>query len=860
MASNKIKLVLDLDDKGFVRAISGDVKDVDLLRKKLALTNKAGTSGINKMTGAFGGLSQQLKTLIGVGALSAVAVGISRIAKEAIAAASAAEEIQSKFNTVFRGMSKEMNVWAETFAGDVGRARQDIKEFSAGLADVLKPMGLTTDEAADMSKQMVQLALDVASFNNRQDTDVIHAFKSALTGERESLKTLGIVISEADVKQEAYRAGLVRAGEALTKTAKAQATMNLLFANSKDAQGDLARTMDSYANQKKRLSAETKDLSETLGQIFLPIATDVVTTLAKVTGAIEDNIRQMREFGDVSLTTAMKLQLSSQVAFEFFKKLPKIVGDAASGGVAEAVAKNIGEITGEAAVNFVLKNLDEINKLEEELTKKTKEKADQEERATRAALAAAAAKEKEARALNSITSKTQASRNAAGYRVGMRTPTGGAFGADRLFSDMYSLQKDATGNWFVGLKKVGLKKIKADLNDLAETAKDSDEPLSIFTASFDEFLNRVDIGSDEFKSVLAGLSNTVSGIVSGNPLQTISGVGEILGSLWSTISDGTDHALMAARAQEEYNKKFAEYVDMLQEANFQEIQEEITEKQRAYDDYVRQEYNRMLQAARREDREEEFQERWDAGEFIGMLERSTFFRELQAARERERTFGTGWDKSFQGWMSKTLYIIEGLGLKGEAVYDKFEQMFEKEYPGIDIFDSPEQFMDWYKTVFLPGLAIGKTPFELLLGDLPPGLIPQGFTDEDAMKIIDYLFSISQNTENIGSVGADRIDLQDTFTLSTMNTITIQQANEFIAISRAILNEHQKTNRYLEGLKGGGFLNIGTMQMFANLVTVQTQQAEVSIQRANLNIFGDAGTSRQKISQVENDQYLSVSRA
>lgn len=206
--------------------------------------------------------------------------------------ASDAEETQSKFNTIFRGIEDEMNSWATEFSNGVGRARQDIKGFTASLSDVLKPMGFTTKEAAKLSKEMVGLGLDVASFNNRADADVIHAFTSALTGERESLKTLGIVINEADVQQEAYRAGLVEVGEELTKTAKAQATVNLLFANSADAQGDLARTSESYANKSKALQATLKNLGETIGTKLLPAITPIVEKINVVLGRLAAWIEQ----------------------------------------------------------------------------------------------------------------------------------------------------------------------------------------------------------------------------------------------------------------------------------------------------------------------------------------------------------------------------------------------------------------------------------------------------------------------------------------------------------------------------------------------------------------------------------------
>lgn len=196
--------------------------------------------------------------------------------------ASDAEETENKFNVVFNSIKKQAADWASSFGTSVGRSTQEIQKFSSGLGDVLKPLGFTTEEAFKLSSEMTQLALDVASFNNRQDADVVRAFTSALTGERESLKTLGIVINEADVKQEAYRSGIARVGQELTKTQKAQATINLLYANSKDAQGDLLRTQDSFANQLKRLQGSFQDLGVSLGKIILPAATEFVKKITSL--------------------------------------------------------------------------------------------------------------------------------------------------------------------------------------------------------------------------------------------------------------------------------------------------------------------------------------------------------------------------------------------------------------------------------------------------------------------------------------------------------------------------------------------------------------------------------------------------
>ncbi|MBC8382543.1 MAG: hypothetical protein H8E22_01775, partial [Candidatus Cloacimonetes bacterium] len=259
---------------------TSSIKLLRMEQKKLAsATGKMGAQGVqqfNRMRVATAGLRRTLgalrnQILVFLFAWRLIK-GSLDIGMEAVRVSKDAEEIQNKFDTVFKGIQDVTNDWAESFGDSVGRARQDIKKFSSEIGDVLKPLGFATNEAAALSKQVVELALDVASFNNRQDPEVIQAFLKALSGERESLKTLGIVISEADVKQEAYTSGLARQGEELSKTAKAQATINLLFKNSKDAQGDLARTSDSLVNIEKKRNAEYKNMLERWGKKLIPLA------------------------------------------------------------------------------------------------------------------------------------------------------------------------------------------------------------------------------------------------------------------------------------------------------------------------------------------------------------------------------------------------------------------------------------------------------------------------------------------------------------------------------------------------------------------------------------------------------------
>lgn len=207
--------------------------------------------------------------------------------------ASDLEETTSKFNVIFWGLEDEAKKTFDTIAESAGRSRLDVKKWGAELGDVLKPLWFTTKEALNLSWELTQLAIDVASFNNVSDAQAINAFRSAITWERESLKSLGIVINEADVKTEAFTSGIAKAGTQLTKTQKAQATYNLLLKNTTDAHWDAERTALSYANITKRLEWKLKDLWATLGTKLLPLFSKIVNITITIIDTTKEYSKQI---------------------------------------------------------------------------------------------------------------------------------------------------------------------------------------------------------------------------------------------------------------------------------------------------------------------------------------------------------------------------------------------------------------------------------------------------------------------------------------------------------------------------------------------------------------------------------------
>lgn len=222
------------------------------------------------------------KKVAHMGKVAAIAFGAAGAAAAAfghkmVGIASMAEETQAKFNTVFRGMEDETNEWALRFGKSVGRARQDVKAWMAGLQDTFVPLGFARAEAAEMSRALVKLGVDVASFNNRADDEVLRAFTSALVGNHEAVRSFGVSITETALKLEAQRQGIKKNWQDMTNYEKVMLRLKLLQDGTTDAQGDAIRTAGSYANQVKRLRANLKNLGEDIGNILLPAWTDMVT-------------------------------------------------------------------------------------------------------------------------------------------------------------------------------------------------------------------------------------------------------------------------------------------------------------------------------------------------------------------------------------------------------------------------------------------------------------------------------------------------------------------------------------------------------------------------------------------------------
>lgn len=187
----------------------------------------------------------------------------------AISAGSDLEETMNKFNVVFGENAAAVKAWGDEYGDQVGRSKRQIADFLGSNQDLLVPMGFEEGAATQMSKDITGLAVDLASFNNKADADVLNDLQAALTGSGEVMKKYGVIVSQSAVNQELLNMQL--SPKAATEAQKAQARWNIIMRGTTAAQGDAIRSSGSWANQMKALKATIEDQTGAIGSKLLPV-------------------------------------------------------------------------------------------------------------------------------------------------------------------------------------------------------------------------------------------------------------------------------------------------------------------------------------------------------------------------------------------------------------------------------------------------------------------------------------------------------------------------------------------------------------------------------------------------------------
>lgn len=196
-----------------------------------------------------------------------------------------AEETNSAFLTSFRGIEDAADSAAANLQDNFGLSRLESERLLQSTGDLLRGFGATQQQALDFSTQVQELAVDLASFRNVQGgaTRASEALTAAALGETDQLRSLGIVIRQADVDQRILQNGQEDLTGQARLLARAQATLEIAYEQSGDAVGDFSRTSESTANQLRQLRSDLTDAAVEIGQNLLPVVNEVVSVLRDAT-------------------------------------------------------------------------------------------------------------------------------------------------------------------------------------------------------------------------------------------------------------------------------------------------------------------------------------------------------------------------------------------------------------------------------------------------------------------------------------------------------------------------------------------------------------------------------------------------
>lgn len=226
--------------------------------------------------------SGQFLANMAVNGINSIIDGITGSIDESIERASDLVETQNVVDVTFEDSASTINKWAQEALNAYGITETKAKQYSSTLGAMLKSMGIADDQVLQMSMDMAGLAADMASFYNLDHDTAFEKIRSGISGETEPLKALGINMSVANLNAFALEKGMNKAFDKMSQAEQATLRYQYLLEATKDAQGDFARTGDSFSNEMRKLQTNLDRIKTEFGKGLLGVVTPAISLLNNV--------------------------------------------------------------------------------------------------------------------------------------------------------------------------------------------------------------------------------------------------------------------------------------------------------------------------------------------------------------------------------------------------------------------------------------------------------------------------------------------------------------------------------------------------------------------------------------------------
>ena len=302
------------------------------------------------MSVAVGNIMSQLAT-------KAVAA-IGNFVKDSINKGSELAELQNVVDSVFTTMSDKVETFSQNALAAYGLTEAQAKKMMGTYGAMSKSFGYSEQQAYNMSAALTGLTGDVASFYNLNHDEAYTKLKSVFTGETESLKELGVVMTQTALDEFALANGFNKTTRAMSEQEKV--ALRLAFVQDKlaTASGDFTRNQNSWANQTRILTGQFESLKAAFGQGLINVLTPVIRVINTIMAKLVQLANSFKSF-----TEMITGKSSGGGAGDAMKKVADAAGEAAksTAGVENAAG---GAASAAKKAQKALMGFDEINKLQ----------------------------------------------------------------------------------------------------------------------------------------------------------------------------------------------------------------------------------------------------------------------------------------------------------------------------------------------------------------------------------------------------------------------------------------------------------------------------------------------------------------
>lgn len=273
------------------------------------LDNTGLKAGLKGIPSALKGLKS---ALTGIGSAIGIAFSVGAIVnfgKEAINLASDLQEVQNVVDTAFGSMAEKANTFAKSAVTSLGMSELSAKQFSSTYMAMGRGMGIAMETSADMAIETTKRVADVASFYNKSFEEVDTRMKSIWTGETESLKRIGVVMTQTNLQAFALSKGIKGNIADLDQATLTQLRYAYVMEQTSLAAGDFARTSNSWANQTRVLSEQWNSFKSVIGTGLIQVFTPVLKVINQLLAAL---MRLGEKFQEITAKLFGKQSLSAE--------------------------------------------------------------------------------------------------------------------------------------------------------------------------------------------------------------------------------------------------------------------------------------------------------------------------------------------------------------------------------------------------------------------------------------------------------------------------------------------------------------------------------------------------------------------